>query len=353
MLFNSVLFAVSSGPPLLPSAPLCCASFLIFLQKFFYSRIARGEARAIQVVFSRKAIVSVVRGQVRFQMRVFDVDSTYPIVDAHVRFYGVRRNRPVPQQLRLVQPNDELNGMLFLSLPSVISHHIDYYSMLHPPVPSLPVPRSGLTLRQADSITGNREEMICPSCGENFGTHERLVKHIRYLQLIEEHDEIEMEGSHRAISEDDLIPGSLHPTSCNDLTILQEYFHDEISEVILVVEGIDPLSSLTFQALQSYRLEDIIWSNTASFHPCIAVDNGRTLRVDLDRFHDVDMTSKADDSQVSRRIGNKSRTRYHSLRPADFFLQMGSSGSSLNENAKASFRSRPLASFLNRKATDE
>jgi hypothetical protein len=121
------------------------------------------------------------------------------------------------------------------------------------------------------------------------------------------------------------------------------------------VEGIDPLSSLTFQALQSYRYEDIIWSNTASFHPCIAVDKDRMLRVDLDRFHDVDMTSKAADSQTSRRIGGPSRTRYHSLRPADFFLQMGSSGSSAHgiSNSSSTSPSRPRASFLNRQATDE
>jgi hypothetical protein len=35
--------------------------FNAFLFAFFYSRIARGEARGIQVIFSNKAIVSVVR----------------------------------------------------------------------------------------------------------------------------------------------------------------------------------------------------------------------------------------------------------------------------------------------------
>jgi hypothetical protein len=216
--------------------------------------------------------------------------------------------------------------MLFLSAPSVIVHHIDCYSLLHPPATSLPVQTSGLTLRQADSITGNREEVICPSCGEDFGTHERFVKHVRYQKIIEEHDKVEMEGSHRAITEDDLLV--LHSASCTDLTVLQEYFHDEIAEVVAVVEGIDPITSLTFQALQSYRYEDIIWSNHASFHPCIAVDKQRMLRVDLDRFHDVDMTSSVSETDATpsnRR--HLSRMRHNSLRPADFFLELGGNSS--------------------------
>jgi hypothetical protein len=257
-------------------------------------------------------------------MRVFDVDSKYPIVDAHVRLYGVRKDRPVPQQLRLVQPNDELNGMLFLSAPSVIAHHIDFYSLLHPPVASLPVKISGLILREADSITGNREELVCPTCGEGFGTHERFARHVRYQKIIEAHDELEFEGSHRLISEDDLL--DFHATSCTDLEVLRKFFRDEIAEVIAVVEGIDPITSLSFQALQSYQYKDIIWSNNASFHPCIAVDSKRTLRVDLDRFHDIDMNSSVSgaDAKASRRH-HLARVHRHSLRPADFFLEFGRS----------------------------
>jgi hypothetical protein len=286
---------------------------------------------------------------VRLQIRVFDVDSKYPIVEAHVRLYGVRKDRPVPQQLRLVQPNDELNGMLFLSAPSVISHHLDYYSLLHPPVASLPVQTSGLTLRQADSITGNREEMVCPSCGEDFGTHERFVTHVRYQQLIETHDKVEIEGSHRSISQEDLVPGALHAVSCSDLSVLRTYFEDEIAEVMAVVEGIDPITSLTFQALQSYRDEDIIWNSSANFHPCIAVDTSRKLRVDLDRFHDIDISSSVSGSgSPASRRHHLSRVRHHSLRPADFFLQLGS-----DDIATSSSPSKPFINYFKRRTRDE
>lgn len=43
----------------------------------------------------------------------------------------------------------------------------------------------------------------------------------------------------------------------------------------------------TFQALQSYRYEDVIWNNAASFHPCVS-DEQEIVRVDLDRFHSID-----------------------------------------------------------------
>lgn len=96
MLFNAIMFA------------------------FFYSRVARCDARAVQVIFSDKAIVSINRGQMRFQARVFDVDARLPVVEAHVRMYAVMKNKPVPRPLRLLQPNDELGGMLFLSMPTVV-----------------------------------------------------------------------------------------------------------------------------------------------------------------------------------------------------------------------------------------
>ena len=307
-----------------------------FMFAFFYSRIARSEARGVQVIFSDKALVSLVGDQVRFQVRVYDVDAKHPVVDAHVRVYAVKKNRPVPQLLRLIQPNDELNAWLFLSLPSVVAHHIDLYSVLHPPTPSharLSVSPSGLTLRQADSITGFREEVICPVCGESYGTHDRWVRHVRYQQLVEEQDELPVNGAHRSIPADDLSPGAYYATSCTDLHVLQEYFDDEIAEVIVMVEGIDPLMSGTFQAIQSYCIDDIVWDNAAAFHPCIEVDDVRKLRVDLDRFHNVDylVPDSTHPSTERGTLGKKSssgRSRQFSIRTFDMFLRDGHHSSS-------------------------
>ena len=70
---------------------------------------------------------------------------------------------------------------------------------------------------------------------------------------------------------------------------LKKYFEEEISEVICVVEAIDPLVSGTFQALQSYRYEDIVWDKDASFAPCLQIQN-QEMTVDLDQFHVIEST---------------------------------------------------------------
>ena len=101
---------------------------------------------------SRNAIVNISdNGQVRFQVRIFDIDASHPVVEAHVRLYVVNKFRPVPRPLRVLQPNDELGAVLILSLPTVVTHHVDVYSMLHPPTEDQPLHPFGLVLRQADS----------------------------------------------------------------------------------------------------------------------------------------------------------------------------------------------------------
>lgn len=143
--------------------------FNAFLFAFFYNRLGRSETRGVQVVMSNKAIVNLSPdGKVRFQVRVYDMDSGHPVVEAHVRLYAVEKNRPVPRQLRLVNPNDDLGAVLFLSLPTVVIHHIDVYSLLHPPVES-PIKAPGITLRQVDSAGGERQEVVCPICSLSFG----------------------------------------------------------------------------------------------------------------------------------------------------------------------------------------
>jgi hypothetical protein len=174
--------------------------------------------------------------------------------------------------------------MILMSFPIVVSHHIDVYSLLHPPVPSLPVEPNGLVLRQADSINSGREECSCPICGEAYGFFERLVDHVRYNQMIETKDKFPREGTHLSI-DDRFLEKEEYPIT--DIEILKKHFTEEISEIIVVAEGIDPIMSGTFQALHSYKVEDIVWEADAEFVPCVGVDDvDRTsLRVDLDKFH--------------------------------------------------------------------
>jgi hypothetical protein len=124
----------------------------------------------------------------------------------------------------------------------------------------------------------------------SYGTHERWVRHARYQQLVERKEKYPVEGTHQSLKERDFLPRALPHTS---LAELKQYFHDEVAEVISVVEGIDPLTSGTFQSLQSYKFEDIEWNEDAQFAPCLQVQSGKIM-VDLDRFHDIITVTKDD-----------------------------------------------------------
>ncbi|GKY97838.1 hypothetical protein MPSEU_000741900 [Mayamaea pseudoterrestris] len=281
--------------------------FNAFLIAIIIARIANAANRSAQVVFSNKAIVSIDGNQVRFMFRVFDVDSRHPVVEAHVRLYGVTKDRPVPRPLRTIQPNDDLGGMLFLSLPQVVSHHIDIYSLLHPSRddnghaanPVNTHNNQGLVLRQADSGSCNREEVVCFICGDDYGTHERWIKHVNFQQRLERKNGYPIEGTHLSIQPHELSMDSFIPEQ--DLKVLQNHFMDNISEVICLVEGIDPLTSGSFTALYSYRAADVIWDNGAAFRPCLRVENDM-FRVDLDRFHDIVRKRSERKQQVSMRV---------------------------------------------------
>ena len=114
-----------------------------------------------------------------------------------------------------------------------------------------------------DSYTNNREEHNCPICGESYGTYDRWIRHARYQRLVESKENYPVQGSHLSLTEEDLLPPRAPST---DLQELREYFSRELSEVVCVVEGIDPLTSGTFQALQSYRFNDIIWDEHTQFY---------------------------------------------------------------------------------------
>ena len=112
--------------------------FNAFLFSFFFTRLAKSESRAVQVVFSEKCVVRVTeRGDIVWQVRVYDVDQGHGIVEAHVRMYALLKHKDAdghPQlvQLRIVSPNDDLGAVLFLNIPTVVTHEMDYYSPLYP-----------------------------------------------------------------------------------------------------------------------------------------------------------------------------------------------------------------------------
>jgi len=275
--------------------------FNAFLLTFFYVRIARCEKRAYQVVFTDKAVIrrdQTDEGRLKFECKVYDADSKHPVVEAHVRMYVVHCNSANRHYLplRIMVPNDDLGAKLCTSIPSHVQHNIDLYSPLLPPrfrpnlrYPDFPVANcSGLSLREVDSYTGNREGILCPVCGESYGTFERLENHVKYNRMIENYcgiPPVVMKTQTHHFLTDEVLTQFKNSISLEKLTYedLSKYFSELKLEVVVLVEGIDPLTSGTFQALHSYQAEDIIYGGK------FAVAFTHENEVDFELFQTIEL----------------------------------------------------------------
>ena len=297
-----------------------------FLVSFFFALMSKSETRSIQLIFSKKLCVNVIDGKVCVNIRCYDLvrfatvkilkanvvieianvltkdmiscyvsilcstvyhavfllknqidnqDSAHPLVECHARMYLIDHKMKF-HPLRLLEPNDDLGGVLYPSAPTSIIHHIDHHSALSPS--SMPLTESdhGLALRSVDSATANREEIICPVCGEGYGTYDRLMKHIEYTRIVEKQDEYPVEGSHLGFEMPD--------TSPITLAEVQRHIERKLSEIVVVVEAIDPQLSGTFQSVQSYKYDDIEFG--ADFEKCMFTRDSKFV-VDLLKFHGI------------------------------------------------------------------
>eukprot|EP00980_Cylindrotheca_fusiformis_P004334 scaffold921_cov126-Cylindrotheca_fusiformis.AAC.13 len=281
--------------------------FNAFLFAFFFTFLAKCENRSIQVVFADKLCINVKNfssgrvihdehqhrlsesedddevfqnSGVCVNVRCYDIDSAFPVVETHARIYMMDKDMKL-HVVRIQKPNDDLGAMLYPSLPAEIVHHIDHHSPLSPPhyYDNMPfVNRShGLVLRASDSSTGNRQEIVCPVCGETYGTYGRFRRHVRYARIVERQEEYPKENTHLGLEVPDRIPTIT-------LDEVRQYMSHTMAEIIVVVEGIDPQVSGTFQALQSYKYDDICWNG--EFEPCVKVKNNK-FTVCMEAFHRV------------------------------------------------------------------
>ena len=274
--------------------------FNAFLFAFVFNRMAKSESRASQVIMSGTCCIHKnEEDKWIMETRVNDTDAKYSIVESHVRIYARTKTNELVR-LRTFSPNDDTGAMLFLSWPSLVCHEIDSYSALHPHVcHKYRLPGSGLFLREVDSRTGNIDQLVCPICSESYGDMDRLRAHVKFNQLIESTNCYPIEGSHQSVPLKDL-----HSPPSPTLQEMKDSFPEE---VLLVVEGIDPLMSGSFQALQSYKVEDVSWGS--HFVDCVVTGNNSTVTVDLKKFHCVVINEEPERNrqafkQVENPVGN-------------------------------------------------
>ncbi len=262
--------------------------FNAFLFAFLFARLARCEQRGSQVLFSDKAIIEKRNGKWMMHVRVYDYASSLPIVESHARMYCVswrdyeKQERDLVQphllhNMRILQPDDELGASIFCSIPLNVTHQIDVFSPLMPKKVKKKSKRmngGGLILREIDEYI-NGSGMMCPVCGETFGCQTQLRKHIHYNAMGESVDGYPIAGSHR---DPDVVEPFLEDPPEVSENDIREHLKDK--EIMVVIEGIEPMVSGTFQALQSYKIKDIYFGGR--FAPCMSQKNGNIF-VDIDR----------------------------------------------------------------------
>mmetsp|Transcript_29065 Transcript_29065/g.53176 ORF Transcript_29065/g.53176 Transcript_29065/m.53176 type:complete len:519 (-) Transcript_29065:119-1675(-) len=306
--------------------------FNAFLFSFFFARLSRCEQRAIQVIFSDKAIVKreFTNGGIcryKLDLRTYDIDSSHPIVEAHVRIYAIKHTPLLVgvssnegyhdlkfDPMRVESPNDELGAMLYISAPHIISHHIGMYSPICPPekkafaeggrVPiksGFVVDSAGFRLRELDSHVETRTGLQCTVCGETYGTYKNLVRHIEQNKRLEANDGVPIIDSHQELNVQKIFKRGESYDRCHSsygimddsnnenagcYDQFKKHFKECNLEILVIIEGIDPMMSGTFQAMQSYAFEDIVYGG--EFAPCMLSDQQEGIaKVDLKRFHKI------------------------------------------------------------------
>jgi len=108
-----------------------------------FQKLANANARANTVIFSDTALLELEDGCVHLRFRVADM-SWRPLSQATMQVYCVQHHRDSSQPrgirvelaaVQLEEPDTDIhNGIIFLGLPAMVSHKIDYSSPLAPDV---------------------------------------------------------------------------------------------------------------------------------------------------------------------------------------------------------------------------
>jgi hypothetical protein len=223
-----------------------------------FQRLSRGRKRGRTVVFSDRAVIRRINGELYFMFRMGELMKRH-LMECHVRVYCIRHVRckvgqpktsttPVgvpppppspPSQdtssdedssfeietnhfqvhnMRLQNPNDDLGGMLLMVLPSMIVHKIDERSPL--------IPSHG---------------EWCDADGQSHSWNPPSFANVSETEAAD-----------------------LQQKQQSDLL---SFFGDRETEIVVLVEGIDEMTSSSLQAKHSYKIEDISFDH--KFAPCI------------------------------------------------------------------------------------
>jgi potassium inwardly-rectifying channel subfamily J, other len=188
----------------------------------FYARFARSQERAATVVFSKKAVICNVGGSLKLLFRICDFKRTH-LIDAHVRCFVVQHAKRAGDQQYFAAP-------IKLQYPDE-----DMGGMLLLALPS----QVCISLVKAE----NKEKNNCPLAPSHLNLENMTFQSIK------------------------------------------DHWTDLDLELVVLVQGVEPLTSHSTQARFSYKIEDIEWQK--QFKPCVETVSGNrdfNCRINFSKF---------------------------------------------------------------------
>ncbi|KAF1794162.1 hypothetical protein JG687_00000734 [Phytophthora cactorum] len=244
-----------------------------------FQRFSRAQARANTIVMSTHACIRRIRGNLYFMFQVCEMRK-HQLVEAHVRMYAIRHDVEFGEHyyfqsypMRIQHPDDDLGGMLLLALPSVVVHRMDAWSPLlrpksaetcgmhHNPARGYLFPEP--LCREADAQSGDRDASVQVNQATN-----------------PVHNTCRCTTGNAAMGD---VHAATQPPTIEEI---KQYWAESQLEVVVLLEGIDAVTSATIQVRHSYKAEDILFNHRHV--NCVDVDpeTGGAV-IDFRRFHET------------------------------------------------------------------
>ncbi|CAH0480738.1 unnamed protein product [Peronospora belbahrii] len=257
-----------------------------------FQRFSRAQARANTIVMSTHACARRIRGDLYFMFQVCEMRK-HQLVEAHVRMYAIRHDVEFGERyyfqsypMRIQHPDDDLGGMLLLALPSVVVHRMDAWSPLLRPTSA-----DACALHHNPARGYLFPEPLCRAADAQSGDRDGTVQVKPTTTLTH--------NACRCTASNGVADDAQSATQALTIEEIKQYWAESQLEVVVLVEGIDAVTSATIQVRHSYKAEDIRFNHRHVNCVDVDPDTGGAV-IDFRRFHET----KAVDPECDKVAGS-------------------------------------------------